>query len=85
MRLPFIELAKKEKVSLHMSRTRREEPSSILHATEVCAFCGQLYAYEMERRCANCDAPVCYFCAITHEARQIVCCKCEQPVSKGRS
>ena len=44
-----IELAITEKVSL-MPRTRREQPCSIVDATEVCAFCGQLYAYEMERR-----------------------------------
>jgi hypothetical protein len=67
-----------------MPRTRRQQGSSIVYATEICAFCGQLYAYEMGRRCANCDAPMCYFCAITNEAREIVCCKCEQPGSKGR-
>jgi hypothetical protein len=67
-----------------MPRTRRQQPSSIVHATEVCRLCGQFYAYEMERRCANCDGPMCYFCAMTNEAREIVCCKCEQPVSKGR-
>jgi hypothetical protein len=78
-----IELPTKEDVTL-MPRTRRDQASTIVHATEVCAFCGQLYAYEMERRCANCDARICYFCATINEAREIVCCKCEQPGSKGR-
>jgi hypothetical protein len=78
-----IELARKEKVSL-TPRTRREQPSSILHATEVCAFCDQLYASEMERRCAQCDAPMCYCCAMSNEGRDVVCCKCEQPVSRGK-
>lgn len=32
--------------------------------TERCPVCLQLYAYEVEVRCAGCDAPLCPQCAV---------------------
>lgn len=32
--------------------------------TEQCPVCLQRYAYEVEYRCVDCDAPVCPFCVV---------------------
>ncbi|MCF8060901.1 MAG: hypothetical protein K9M82_00155 [Deltaproteobacteria bacterium] len=49
---------------------------------EICPFCGQAYAYEMELRCVLCDAPVCPFCA--SEAYECACPDCA-PRPEGES
>jgi len=42
---------------------------------ENCPFCGQAYAYEMERRCDYCDGPVCPWCCV-HAEPDTVCPEC---------
>lgn len=42
---------------------------------EECPHCGQLYAYEVEVRCTDCDSPSCPHCIVTHtEYRSCVSC-----------
>jgi hypothetical protein len=42
---------------------------------ERCEHCGQTYAYELERRCVACDAPLCPFCVTTVHA-EVHCPEC---------
>jgi hypothetical protein len=58
-------------------------PWWVAGGSEICAFCGQLYAYQMERRCTGCDTPMCSMCAMKNNAEEIVCCTCEQSQSGG--
>lgn len=32
--------------------------------TDHCPDCAQTYAYELEARCVDCDAPMCPFCVV---------------------
>ncbi|HJL17580.1 MAG TPA: hypothetical protein RMH99_18090 [Sandaracinaceae bacterium LLY-WYZ-13_1] len=41
-----------------------ETRSWLLHATERCPRCEQLYAYELEVHCVRCDLPICPFCVV---------------------
>lgn len=38
---------------------------------EECPHCGQLYAYEAEYRCPDCDGPTCVHCLVLHEDRNV--------------
>lgn len=41
------------------------EASWLLHGAERCEGCEQLYAYEVEVRCVDCDRAMCPFCVVT--------------------
>jgi len=41
---------------------------------ERCSFCWQRYAFEVEVRCADCDAPMCPRCALQLRARRVTLC-----------
>lgn len=43
---------------------------------EQCPHCGQLYAYELEFRCPDCDSPGCPHCKTKHEDERFVCSAC---------
>jgi hypothetical protein len=43
---------------------------------EECAHCGQLYAYEIEFRCSECDSPTCPHCRTQHAKGHQVCPTC---------
>jgi len=43
---------------------------------EECPHCGQLYAYELEFRCSDCDAPSCRQCKCRHPQDRFVCPEC---------
>jgi hypothetical protein len=43
---------------------------------EECPHCGQLYAFEVEFRCPECDRPCCPHCKSTHADKHIVCQEC---------
>jgi hypothetical protein len=47
-----------------------------LSGDELCAHCGQLYAYEVEFRCPECDSPSCPHCRIKHSKGHHVCITC---------
>jgi hypothetical protein len=52
---------------------------------EQCRVCHQRYAYEVEYRCVDCDAPICPFCVITvRRTRRSYCPGCD-PDPKRRS
>ena len=44
-------------------------------ADEECPACGQAYAYEIEVRCVDCDAPLCPVC-VTWVERRGFCAGC---------
>jgi hypothetical protein len=44
--------------------------------TEVCPICRQLYLYETEYRCTDCDGPMCESCVQTRESLTVVCGPC---------
>jgi hypothetical protein len=43
---------------------------------EECPHCGQLYAYELEFRCPECDAPSCPHCRKMHSDERMLCPEC---------
>jgi hypothetical protein len=43
---------------------------------EECLHCGQLYAYEIEFRCPECDSPACPYCRKQHAEGHHVCPTC---------
>lgn len=46
--------------------------------SEECTVCAARFDYEVEERCADCDAPVCPLCAVEVEVRTtVVCVPCE--------
>lgn len=59
--------------------TRTLEERGWWNATgsEACAVCAARFDYEIEVRCADCDAPLCPLCAVEVEARaEWVCAPC---------
>jgi hypothetical protein len=56
----------------------RELPWWAAGGSERCPRCLQLYAYEVEYRCVDCDGPLCPFCAVTAsvEVRDVRCGDC---------
>lgn len=57
------------------NRTVQTKVAWWLSGEEECPHCGQLYAYEIEFRCPECDAPSCPHCKREHE-RGLVCVSC---------
>ncbi|MCM3902880.1 MAG: hypothetical protein ND866_14335 [Pyrinomonadaceae bacterium] len=43
--------------------------------TEICPGCHQLYLYETEYRCTDCDGPMCSDCASGRESG-VICATC---------
>src|SRR4030095_13803408 len=48
--------------TVKMPKSRVLEPWWLLPGTEMCPVCHQLYLYETEYRCADCDGPTCENC-----------------------
>ena len=62
-----------------MSKSNSQSARSIpwwLAGEEECQHCHQLYAYELEVRCPECDEPGCPHCVKQHVERGIVCVVC---------
>ena len=49
-----------------------------LGGEEECPHCHQLYVYELEIRCPECDEPSCPHCVKQHVERGIVCVLCSE-------
>lgn len=49
-----------------------------LGGEEQCPHCHQLYAYEIEVRCPECDGPSCPQCVMQHVQRGLVCVVCSE-------
>lgn len=59
-------------------RTRSASPPQpwwLMGGDEECPHCGQLYIYELEFRCPDCDSPSCPDCK-QHAAGRVVCISC---------
>lgn len=68
-------------MSQRTSTAKRELRSArwwLSGGTEECPHCGQWYAYEVELRCTDCDAPICPLC-VMRMAERIVCPDCVGP------
>jgi len=52
------------------------------NAHEQCSSCLQLYAYEYEVRCVQCDGAACQFCAVRVEGEWI-CLGCKETTDAG--
>jgi hypothetical protein len=50
-----------------MPRIQAQVVAWWLGGEEECLHCGQLYAYEIEFRCPECDSPTCPHCRKNHE------------------
>jgi hypothetical protein len=64
-----------------MSRSKtlaRQSSPWWLGGEEECPHCHQLYAYEIEVRCPECDEPSCPHCVRQHVERGIVCVICNE-------
>lgn len=48
----------------------------LLGGEEACPHCGQLYIYELEFRCPDCDSPSCPHCRQQHAEGRVVCISC---------
>jgi hypothetical protein len=59
-----------------MSKTKLPSTPWWLEGEEQCPHCHQLYAYELEIRCTECDEPSCPHCVKQHAERGIVCVVC---------
>ena len=53
-----------------------------LGGEEECPHCGQLYAYEIEFRCPDCDGPSCPHCRHTHSEGYVICLDCASTVEE---
>jgi hypothetical protein len=51
---------------------------------EECPHCAQLYIYEVEFRCTECDGPGCPHCRVVHAEGHLVCPECVESSSEGR-
>lgn len=69
--------------------TAKSKPRSRLAAwwlssgEEECPHCGQVYAYEIEFRCPDCDGPSCPHCKQRHSAGRFVCPGCVEGCTTG--
>lgn len=52
---------------------------------EVCPFCHQSYAYEIEVRCIECDGPLCPVCAVSERLTVTthLCPECTEEAEAG--
>jgi hypothetical protein len=50
---------------------------------EECPHCGQLYIYELEYRCPDCDSPTCLHCKKKHAEGYHVCPECVEGAGNG--
>jgi hypothetical protein len=56
--------------------TRPPTPWWLSSGEEDCSHCGQIYAYELEFRCPDCDAPCCPQCRKRSAEGRNVCPEC---------
>lgn len=59
-----------------VTRTKTSAPPWWLGGEEECVHCGQLYVYEVEFRCPDCDGPGCPQCKGMHTEGRFVCAGC---------
>jgi hypothetical protein len=59
-----------------MAKLRRVQAWWLEEGTEICPACNQLYLYETEYRCVDCDGPMCSQCVPVKQTLTIVCPTC---------
>jgi len=58
------------------SKSGMTSPWWLSSGEEQCSHCGQIYAYEVELRCSDCDGAFCPHCRSLHISGRIVCPSC---------
>lgn len=59
----------------------RPGPWWLMEGDEECSACGQLYIYELEFHCPECDMTTCIHCRRRHSDGRLVCVSCAQPAA----
>ena len=62
---------------------RRPAPWWLLEGDEQCHGCGQLYIYELEFHCPDCDTVTCMHCRRRHSDGRMVCVSCAEAERPG--
>jgi hypothetical protein len=65
------------------SHTTRAITPWWLGGDEQCPHCHQVYAYEVEVRCCECDGPSCPHCVTRHAETGLVCGACNFTGKEG--
>lgn len=58
-------------------------PWWLLDGDEECLACGQLYIYELEFHCPDCDTVTCLHCRRRSSDGRMVCVSCAEGASQG--
>jgi hypothetical protein len=58
-------------------------PWWLMEGDEECLGCGQLYIYELEFHCPDCDTVTCLHCRRRHSDGRMVCVDCAGNASQG--
>lgn len=72
-----------------MPKARAKAPAAgpapwwLLEGDEECASCGQLYIYELEFRCPECETTTCLHCRRRHGDGRLVCVSCAEAPARG--
>ncbi|HEY0940980.1 MAG TPA: hypothetical protein VGE08_12840 [Steroidobacter sp.] len=62
---------------------RPPAPWWLMQGDEECLACGQLYIYELEFRCPDCDTVTCIHCQRRGRDGRMVCVSCAEADSLG--
>jgi len=68
-----------------MPKSRHLTPWWLSPGTEICPVCHQLYLYETEYRCEDCDGPMCENCVAVSELSVTVCLPCFDYVAREKA
>ena len=68
-----------------MPKSRDSAPWWLSPGTETCPVCHQLYLYETEYRCGECDGPMCENCFAVRESLVTVCLPCFDCADTGEA
>nr|WP_298723217.1 hypothetical protein [uncultured Steroidobacter sp.] len=75
-----------------MPKARAKAPSAapsvpwwLLEGDEECASCGQLYIYELEFRCPECETTTCIHCRRRRADGRLVCVSCAEATARGEA
>lgn len=61
----------------------RPSPWWLMEGDEECLACGELYIYELEFRCPDCDTVTCIHCRRRGKNGRMVCVSCAEADSAG--
>ena len=58
-------------------------PWWLMEGDEECLGCGQLYIYELQFHCPECESATCIHCRRRHSDGRMVCTSCAEAAGKG--